>query len=635
METVNIMTRIAYQSEIDGLRALAVLSVLFYHIGFKQVSGGFVGVDVFFVISGYLITRLIVTEIQESASFRFGRFYIRRIRRLFPALICTILLSWLGAFLLFSPEQMINFGASAGTAVLSMSNFYFWSQAGYFDTLSITKPLLHTWSLCVEEQFYIIWPAAIVLIYTQFGQRKLIFFLVAACLGSFFFTQYLIFVDTSAAFYLLPSRVMELGIGALLVWVRPPKTGWRLDALALLGIGLILFATISFDINTPFPGAYALVPCAGTTSVIIAVKSRYVAGVLRLKPIVWIGRISYSLYLVHWPIIVFYFAYNYQEPGLWSQLGIITLSIFMAWLQYNFIEERFRYIQKHSWSSRGVAFTAIFCALFISTLSFAAFSQDGWTWRLDSKRQTLTSKEWYQIEKRRYCENDSPGKDPHLFTCQNYRHMKKNIFLWGDSHALHLVAGFSEAYPDHNVFVAYSNGCVPQSGFNGYIRNFKTEEEIQKCTQHNSRVLEYFLQSEPTNIVITNAKRSIPKVIGEATISIEKKLRQVGHKVIILGDFIRPGVPLNDCVAVPSILISDERLKERCTGRIESQERELKYNIELAEIVSNIILPNRVQCPNEQCKYVVNGQLLYRDHHHLNIVGSVHFLNKLKSQIPL
>jgi peptidoglycan/LPS O-acetylase OafA/YrhL len=629
-KTVTILSKITYQPEIDGLRAIAVLSVLFSHVGFTLFGGGFVGVDVFFVLSGYLITRLIVTETKERASFRFGRFYVRRIKRLFPALFCTVLFSWLGAFLLFSPAQMTNLGASIGAAVFSVSNIYFWFQDDYFAALSTTEPLLHTWSLSVEEQFYLIWPAAIVFIYKRFGQKKLVLSLVAVCLASLTLSHYLIGEDKSAAFYLLPSRVVELGIGALMVWVHPPKASWKLDISALVGIGLILFATITFDSHTNFPGFYALIPCLGTAVFIYSINSRYIVGIFRLKPVVWVGRISYSLYLVHWPIIVFYFCYTYKEPGVLAQFAIIALSLFLGWLQHHFVEERFRYIRGGNWSGRRVASMAVSCSFLITMLSFTTF-HDGWAWRIPENRLTFSNVDWRQQEWNRYCKNLSPEKALELFSCQNYRNMMKDIFLWGDSHARHLVAGFSEAYPNYNIFVLYQSGCEPQLGLSNYTRAYKKEKLTQKCTQRNEDALDYFLHKEPTNIVLTSTKRSDPKTIAEATIKIVQTLEQVGHKVIVLGDFIRPGVPLKDCVTVPSILISDEMKNKRCNGDVKIQRRELQYNVDLLAFLDDIILPNEIQCPNEQCIFLYDEQLLFTDHHHLNIVGSTYFIDKLKS----
>jgi len=228
---------IAYQPHIDGLRAIAVLSVLIFHLNESWLPGGFVGVDIFFVISGYLITKLIIREIDQSGGFSFKGFYVRRVRRLFPAMAATFALSLVAAYFILSPAHVIEFAKSLISAIFSVSNIYFWNTAGYFDSDSSFKPLLHTWSLAVEEQFYLIWPLLLFLIYRCLGKAALIVAVIAISLLSLalnlavfenraeIMTWWNASFDReldldATAFYLLPFRVFELGIGAGLVFVR-------------------------------------------------------------------------------------------------------------------------------------------------------------------------------------------------------------------------------------------------------------------------------------------------------------------------------------------------------------------------------------------------------------------------------
>ena len=626
-------SKFGYQAEIDGLRALAIMSVVLFHAGFTGFSGGYVGVDVFFVISGFLITRLIVAEYLETGSFRFGQFYLRRIRRLFSALFCTVFFSWIGAFLLFSPELMSNFGASAASAILSFSNIYFWSQADYFYTQAITKPLLHTWSLSVEEQFYLIWPAILVFLFSRIGQKRFIVLLWSICIFSIALTHYLFEVDRSAAFYLLPSRVQELGVGALMVWIRPSKNQWAIEWIAFSGFVLIIFSVFAFDNNTLIPGVYSLLPCGGAAALIYGAGSRYIGGLLRVQPLVLIGRMSYSLYLVHWPVIVFCWALTYQQPNGWLSLSIVICSFVLGWIQYRFVEERFRYQRENSWAPGKTALVAFVLSLLIVGPSYYVYANGGLPWRIPESRLGLTNKQWRELERDRYCNNWSLDKDEKLFSCQNFRGKSQDIYIWGDSHALHLVAGFSEVYPDYNIFVIFMNGCVPQSGFNGYVRSFGSAK-TQECVERNLKAQDFFVSTMPTNIVITGTKRETPRIISEATKVLVDPLRKAGHRVVILGDFIRPGVPLNHCVAVPHYFVSDLDIRRRCVGNIATVEQEQQYNQELAQGISQVILPDEIQCPDGVCMFLHNGKLLYRDHHHLSIIGSIYFIEQLKRRLP-
>src|SRR5688572_16591631 len=205
-----------YRRDIDGLRAIAVMSVVLYHYAPGTFPGGFVGVDVFFVISGFLITRLIHDAVIAN-NFSFADFYLRRVRRLFPALLFTLLASTLAAILFLSPNHLTQYGGSLVSAIFSVSNFYFWRQSGYFDAAADTKPLLHTWSLSVEEQFYLVWPAVLVLLLTKTPRLPLLVVVGALGIASVYLAERWLETDPSAAFFLAPARVIELASGAALV----------------------------------------------------------------------------------------------------------------------------------------------------------------------------------------------------------------------------------------------------------------------------------------------------------------------------------------------------------------------------------------------------------------------------------
>ncbi len=624
-----------YRPEIDGLRALAVMLVILFHLDFPVVSGGYIGVDIFFVISGYLITRLILTELEESGSFDFKNFYLRRMRRLLPAFIATLFASSVVSFLILPAGQFKSFAETAIASVLSVSNFLFWQKTSYFDSLANTKPLLHTWSLSVEEQFYLLWPAVAYFLYTKFNPRALPFFLVFVCICSVLIAEYWLVHDREAAFYLLPSRAIELGIGSLIVWIEKYRTPGALlsEIVSGFGILLMLLAATFFSEATPFPGVMSLLPCIGAAMFIYAGSSRIVSRPFALLPIVWLGRISYSLYLVHWPILVFAIAWFYREFSLIEKLALLITIFAVAILQYWSVESRFRQMGKTNAKNFYFVMTIAGCALIIVTQSMYTAAHAGLLWRVPRDRQLPTMSQMRKTESKYYCENWNSKLDRKLFTCQNNRGKQKDLFIWGDSHARHLVAGFSEAYPDHNIFVLYMSGCAPQSGFSDYKHLFGNKQ-TEACVDRNLKALKYFLDHPKSNVIITSSKVSTPRVIARATRMMTTMLQQTGTMAVVLGDFIRPGISLRDCVSVPDYLASDKHIRSRCVGIQSVVDRELKYNADYKREFEEMINPERLQCIAGHCKFIDNGILLFMDDHHFNVDGSIFFVNKLKSMLP-
>jgi peptidoglycan/LPS O-acetylase OafA/YrhL len=358
-----------YRPDIDGLRAIAVLCVLFFHVGFGYFGGGWVGVDIFFVISGFLITRLIRDEF-EAGSFSFGGFYARRARRLFPAFFFAVAASFIAGSLIFDPVYLQHFAGEVVYAIVAASNFFYWLDGGYFGVAEQYKPLLHTWSLGVEEQFYLIWPVTMVLV-LRHARRYLWLLLIVASLTSLFMAEYFFYADKArAVFLLLPGRIFEFAIGAMLVWLVRYQSRSRLllDVSLLLGLALIMTAVFRFTVQTPFPGIYALVPCLGSALAIFGGVSPRLGWILGNRLMVGIGRISYSLYLVHWPIIVFYSYHRLAPLDHLEQSLICGASILAAALMYTYIEQPFRDPRKIEFSSRtslGLACTTAILILLI------------------------------------------------------------------------------------------------------------------------------------------------------------------------------------------------------------------------------------------------------------------------------
>ena len=333
-----------YRREIDGLRAVAVLPVILFHAGFEVFSGGFVGVDVFFVISGYLITSIILRERGEGR-FSILKFYERRARRILPALFVVVLACLPFALAWMLPWQLKDFGQSALAVALFSSNILFWRQSGYFAPAAEQQPLLHTWSLGVEEQYYILFPL-MVLVLWRFGIRRMGWVIAAAALASLGLSELGWRMQPTANFYLLPTRAWELLAGSLLaIWLtsRSRPTGLTAEAGGALGLGLIVWSILSLDKGTPFPGLWALLPVGGSVLVILcASPATWTGRLLGWGPMVGIGLISYSAYLWHQPLFAFARIRSIEAPSTGLMVTLAVLALGLAWITWRYVERPFR-----------------------------------------------------------------------------------------------------------------------------------------------------------------------------------------------------------------------------------------------------------------------------------------------------
>jgi peptidoglycan/LPS O-acetylase OafA/YrhL len=334
-----------YRPDIDGLRAIAVLSVVIFHAFPNSLKSGFIGVDVFFVISGYLISSIIFENI-DRGSFSFGQFYGRRIKRIFPALTLVLLsclvFGWFG--LLEDEYKQLGKHIAAGAGFVS--NFALWQESGYFDNAAEVKPLLHLWSLAIEEQFYIVWPLLAWLLW----KRKFLFWSIFAILlvGSFAISVYLVRVDRTAAFYFPGSRIWELLAGVMLAYIAVRPTVWQASAsqrnlASFVGLALLALAFLKIDKNRPYPGSWALLPELGAFLIIFAGANAWLNRVLLSNQLlVWIGLISFPLYLWHWPILSFMRIVESETPSFAYRAGAVGLTVVLAWMTYYFVEQPIR-----------------------------------------------------------------------------------------------------------------------------------------------------------------------------------------------------------------------------------------------------------------------------------------------------
>ncbi|WP_347911086.1 acyltransferase family protein [Pseudomonas grandcourensis] len=459
-----------YRPDIDGLRAIAVLSVVLYHAGLNVFSGGFVGVDIFFVISGFLITRLLLNEIEEKGKLDFGRFYLRRARRLLPAFFFTLTFSGFFAVLVFSPQLLESFGGSLINAVFSISNIYFFSNSGYFDTASALKPLLHTWSLGVEEQFYVLWPIFLCLL----APRKWLAPVTVVVVGliSLCFAQTMLAKQPDAVFFLMPFRVFEFSIGAITVWLLRVqiKNKVALEFLFCGGVALLVYSIFFYSEKTQFPGVNALLPCVGAALCIYAGSVSFAGKLLSNRLFVAIGLISYSLYLAHWPVIVFYkYCFGGSELSTWEACLLTVASFAIAIFMYFCIEKPFRRTRA---TNSNFLTGGAFVALSISFLAVSMWAQEGWGWRDWATSGSISTEIVKNGKEQRFKIRQEICVRKGWAECDSLISGRVNALILGDSHAIDALNAFEKIYPDHSFVMSELGGCPPY-------------RDIEKITQPN------------------------------------------------------------------------------------------------------------------------------------------------------
>tara|TARA_B100000212_G_scaffold45845_1_gene29600 strand:+ start:16307 stop:18178 length:1872 start_codon:yes stop_codon:yes gene_type:complete len=368
------MSKINYRPEIDGLRAIAVLPVILFHAGFSYFSGGYVGVDVFFVISGYLITLMIVEETKNN-SFSLSRFYERRIRRIVPALFLVILLCIPFMWFLMMPYEARYFSQSLVSVVFFASNFLFWQRSNYFEQESELNPLLHTWSLAVEEQFYIFFPL-LIMIFWKFGKKKVFYILLVIAALSLILSEYQSKNFPSANFYLSPSRAWELLAGSLLAMYLMDREPLKNNFMSLLGLILVIFSILNFDDQTRFPSLYTLFPVLGSCLIIMfSHRDIFVGRILSSSLMVQLGLISYSAYLFHQPLFSFARIYSLGHPPVLVMVVLAIITLFLAYISWKFVETPFRNREKVS--TKLLLKLFLFFSIFIFSLGIIGHITNG------------------------------------------------------------------------------------------------------------------------------------------------------------------------------------------------------------------------------------------------------------------
>ena len=625
MTPTGVDTPLKYRPDIDGLRAVAVLSVVLFHLGLP-LRGGYVGVDIFFTISGFLIGTIILRETAERR-FTFAGFYERRIRRIFPALFAMLAVSSIFAFKYLLPLELVTYSRSLVAAAFSFSNIFFFFQSGYFDTDAATKPLLHTWSLAVEEQFYILLPILLVLL-RRYLPRRVDIALYALTVVSFAIALPGAYHHPSATFYWPHTRAWELLLGTVLSLESCPRIRKPIlrNAGGIAGLALIAFAVFLYHSWTPFPGLAALPPCLGAALIIAAGRSgpNLAGRLLALRPVVFVGLISYSLYLWHWPVFVFY-KYGFTLiRGLThhqSQAYLLVLSLVLAILSWRFIEVPFRTGPLRT--GRRPLFAGAAVVLTASAaFAFIVAMHAGWQSRLSPQAAAISSYivedtsvtvEQYRQFTCFISESSGTLADFHIDPCLTLQPGRKNLLLIGDSHAADLYWGLAHTLPDTHVLQATASGCKPVL--------HQRPRQLSPCSEIMAYALNDFVLTHHVDALLLAAhwdEGDLPSVAETLTF-----LHQHNIPTILLGPIVQYDASLPRLLT-QSLLQHDPTLPARHRlATIEPLDHQMANLAATTGPTPYISLYN-LFCQNQTCVEYANPTTpLQADYGHVTRAGSI------------
>lgn len=625
---VNKPPSILYRPDIDGLRAFAVVSVLIFHSFPALLPGGFVGVDIFFVISGYLISGIIFGEV-EAGAFNFINFYTRRIKRIFPSLILVVLTCFIFAWFVMFSDELKKLGQHMLRASIFMSNFILWHESGYFDAVAETKPLLHLWSLSIEEQFYLFWPLLVyIFLSKKLNRGYYISFLIFL---SFSWNIYQLERNSAHDFYSPLTRFWELLCGSLLAHFhvvnnliflfREKKFKFSSDNMSILGAALLVLSTVIVDSNS-FPGYWAMLPVAGTVLLILAGPDGLINRTfLTNRVIVCIGLISYPLYLWHWPLLSFSRVVVGSTPSVFLRCVTIIMSFVMAWVTFVVVEKKFRF-SPHLRSHTIFLVIAMFC---MGLLGFLTNKFEGFQSRsIMSPSNVLYSGDIGHDAFHAYFQQNflpcadktvqlNAGQWKGMSRCfQSKSSPNVDLVLLGDSHAEQLFIGVAENLPNLNV-AFYVKGALPTLDNSEF-----------------SDIFESILNSESVlNVIVTanwDAKLKDPIALNQLMASLDKTVKVLinnGKNVYLMPD-------------LPQYEFDPQRCKfkrpfssgQQCDQDLSQYKLKLDMYMPILTRVAEanpqlkFIKIEDILCSNERCSMVRNVDILYRDNNHLNIPGS-------------
>lgn len=630
---------LAYRPDIDGLRAVAVLLVVGFHAFPQAVMGGFVGVDIFFVISGFLISSIIFAEL-HNGQFNMADFYRRRVRRIFPALIVVLLACMLfGWWALFADEYK-----SMATHVIAgagfVSNLLLWRQSGYFDPAADTKPLLHLWSLGIEEQFYIVWPVVCLFLWRQ--RRHAVRWLGALLVASFLLNVALLAANPVEVFYWPVTRFWELlagGLLALVVAARPGVANTQVprNAMALAGLALVALAASLIDKARPFPGWWALLPVLGSCLLIGAGPGAWInRRILSNRVMVWFGLISFPLYLWHWPLLSFARIVQHGDPPLGMRLILVVASILLAWLTYRLVELPVRSAasaRRLVWPLGGLLLSVVVVAAVIRF-------QDGVPSRdvggVQAKVFDLTRD--MDVTAYPVCDATARAQMPTLDVCVvSSDRGPPSMAVLGDSHAYRLFIGVAALDKGRNWLLLETNAGPPLSGvemFNsdGTSLTRSTADAVRHLNRQDSVttvVLAFFgteYLSAPDGRLSSRlfAATDTASLFAAGLDRTVTELEARGKRVIVLLDNPRLPFDPRDCLPRPLGLKAAKNcaLPREDAVKEQGQLRRIVEQLAKAHPALRVYDSLDALCTRDSCAVEDAQSLFYTDSHHLSRKGS-------------
>jgi peptidoglycan/LPS O-acetylase OafA/YrhL len=630
------MTKIKNRPEIDGLRAIAIITVVLYHTALG-INGGYIGVDVFFVISGYLITSLILNDL-SSGTFRLLDFWERRVRRILPALALVVAACIAAAWVIFFPGDFKEFGRSVTYQSLFLSNVFFRRSTGYFSS-DDTQPLLHTWSLAIEEQFYILFPLVLITV-AKFANRRVAVVLAALAFGSFAVSVYATRFHPIAAFYLLPTRAWELLLGALLAaasGLKPPSK-WINECLSWVGLLGILYAAFFYTKDTPFPGLAALPPSLGAALVIWTNSSSLtsVGKILSLRVLVFVGLISYSLYLWHWPLLVFTKYWAFTQPSRTTSLAVVAASLLLATITWKVVETPFR---KRAVFPRRIqvftfAGTTLVALLLVGgTINHANGFQSRWSPAALKFLEGQNDQDFRVELTRASVENGN-------LTAIGYKQADRpiDLLIWGDSHGMAVLHVLDVVCAEHGVraVAATHSATIPLLDFPCN----STYSLKGDTVPYNQAILAYVTEQKIKNVLLVAAWNGyisppndysgppIPAELDNFKSSLAKTihaLHQAGAKVLILKDVPKQKFNVPRALATATRVGEDPARVGLPIGEHEARTSSVNKLFDEYAGPSVVVLDpvNIFTDSTGLCRAELDGRPLYFDQHHLSIFGEM------------
>ncbi len=634
----------SYRPDIDGLRAIAVSAVLLFHLFPKVLAGGFVGVDIFFVISGYLITGILLKE----QVFSIARFYVRRVKRIFPALFVVLAACLLAGWFLLIPEEYRLLGKHIAAGALFSSNIALFRESGYFDTGASTKPLLHLWSLGVEEQYYLVWPLVVAVLRRR--PRSVVPALAVLAFASAICNLWLTATSPSAAFFLPFGRFWELSAGGILAAVqwqrgRPASHGRAGEFLATSGIALLVTALFCIDEGKAFPGAWAALPVAGAAALIAGGSATWVArNILSHRTMVWLGMISYPLYLWHWPLLALTRSVAGEELPAVVAVPIGALAIALAHVTWRWLEVPLRGQPR---LGSVPALSGAVCAVAVAGLGVF------WAGGVATRAPGLTS---FAYNSNRNCPPALASIKPPLDVCVVSQSRPPEVAVIGDSHAAHLFAAL-EGDSRRSWLLTAHYSCPPVMGID-------VAADFPGCRAKSEAVLSYLASGQAnsiTKVVVsmysgyaqgTNyAYDHVAGRHGPATTTIDGQLDPAqkaqrlsrgldeyitallatGKQVALLLDgpefpFLpnrcAPGLPVRDALREDLLHATTCSVSREATVRRRAIYLGMVAALRTAHLNLQVIDSMAQLCQGDLCPVVRNGELLYRDSHHLSTAGA-------------